>query len=71
MIFQRILICTTGIVSIIGAISSLVLVVVRRLTEYQPPRLVVAILVYGFVVGFILQGVVWLIVGLSPRFWKT
>jgi hypothetical protein len=73
VVFIRIVMATTGIVTVVSGLF-LVAVALWRVNNPAPavvplPRALTVIFSFTFLLSFLLKGVCWVMVALSPRLW--
>jgi len=75
VVFIRIFMATTGIVTVVTGIFVVVLTVWRLQNPIPAllpvPRALVAVFTFGFLLSFLLAGVCWIMVALSHRLWNS
>ena len=69
--FIRLLVAVTGIIEILSALYFLIVAIVRGLGGPVFPRAVTLTATIVLVLGFLLQGICWLVFGLNTRIWHT
>ena len=67
--FIRILLGTTGILTVMAGIYLLVVTIVTLTTTHRTPRVLTIVISFVFLTAFTLHGVCWLIVALTKRLW--
>jgi cytochrome b subunit of formate dehydrogenase len=78
VVFIRIFMGTTGIIAVVSGLFLLGLAlwrlqhpVIAGAPAVQPPRVLTQLFTFAFLVSFLLKGVCWIMVALSPRLWNS
>ena len=68
--FIRIFFCTTGVISSASGAYLLIASILRLVIDRQFPRSLTIGFTISFLLGMLLKGICWILLGVSNRFWK-